>query len=84
MIMIKIILASIFFSFYFIEQARIPVKAHLEFKPFNCNICLSAWTALALYWLPVWVTDMVLVSFTAGVFAPLFRNFMYNVFFPKK
>lgn len=82
--MIKIILAAIFFSFYFIEQARIPEKAHLEFKPFNCNICLSAWTALALYWAPVWVTDMVLVSFTAGVFAPLFRNFMYNVFFPKK
>lgn len=84
MLLIKIFLGSIFFVFYFIDMARIPERWKLNFKPFNCHMCLSVWTAIILYWLPYWITDLILVCFMSGVFAPLFKNFMYNIFFPKK
>ena len=81
--LIKIVIASLFFVFYFIEMARLPERLKLNFKPFSCNMCLSVYVAIALYFLPVMVTNCVLVAFVAGVSAPLFRNLMNNIFFKK-
>lgn len=84
MLTIKIILASIAFTFYFIEMARIPDKIQfIKRKPFNCVMCLSVWTSLALFLAPVWVTNVILVMFGAGVLAPFIRNFLHNLMFKK-
>ncbi len=82
--LIEIILAANFFTFYFISQNRFPFKWNLDFKPFNCTLCLTAWTALALYWLPNWVTDMTIVMFGAGVVLPFFKNFLNNLYESKR
>lgn len=84
MFTIKIILASIAFTFYFIEMARIPDRIKLiRRKPFTCVMCLSVWTALALFVAPAWVTNIILVMFGAGVLAPFIRNFLHSLMFKK-
>jgi hypothetical protein len=83
MLLLKIVIASIFFVFYFIDMARLPEKWKLNFKPFSCNMCLSVYVSIILYFLPVWVLNCTLVGFVAGVSAPLFRNLMVNIFFKK-
>jgi hypothetical protein len=84
MLTIKIIVASIAFTFYFIEMARIPDKITiLKRKPFNCVMCLSVWTSLALFFAPVIVTNIILVMFGTGVLAPFIRNFLHNLMFTK-
>jgi hypothetical protein len=83
MLLLKIVIASLFSVFYIIDMARLPEKLKVNFKPFNCNMCLSVYIAIALYFLPVMVLNCVLVAFVAGVSAPLFRNLMVNIFFKK-
>jgi hypothetical protein len=83
MLLLKIVIASLFSVFYIIDMARLPLRLKVNFKPFNCNMCLSVYIAIALYFLPVMVLNCVLVAFVAGVSAPLFRNLMNNIFFKK-
>lgn len=83
MLLLKIVIASLFSVFYIIDMARLPEKLKVNYKPFNCNMCLSVYIAIALYFLPVMVLNCVLVAFVAGVSAPLFRNLMNNIFFKK-
>jgi hypothetical protein len=73
----KIIIASLVFSFYFIEVAGIAdklkqwlkFKAHQRLKPLDCFICLSVWVAALLYFAPVEVVNFVFVCFSAGCIA---------------
>jgi hypothetical protein len=75
--MILNILAAILFSYYFIAIAGIPqaVKRRLKFKagsrlkPFDCMTCLSAWTALLLFFLPDVYSQCMVVMFGAGYLA---------------
>jgi hypothetical protein len=84
MLLIKIVLASVFFTFYFIEMARIPEKIKLlKRKPFNCPMCLSVYVACILFFVPVLYTHLILVMFTAGIAAPFIRNFLTNLMFKK-
>ena len=83
MLSLKIVIATLFSVFYIIDMARLPERFKVNFKPFNCNMCLSVYIAIALYFLPVWVLNCVLVAFVAGVSAPLFRNLLNNIFFKK-
>ena len=83
MLLLKIVIATLFSVFYIIDMARLPEKLKVNYKPFNCNMCLSVYVAIALYLLPVVVLNCVLVAFVAGVSAPLFRNLMNNIFFKK-
>jgi len=76
----KIILAANLFSFYFITQNNFPIKWSLDFKPFNCTLCLSAWVGLLLFLLPTYATNLVLCMFGAGVFSPFIRNFLTNLY----
>jgi len=81
---IKIILASIAFTFFFIEMARIPDRINIiKRKPFNCMMCLSVWVSLILYFAPVWITNIILTMFGTGVLAPFIRNFLHNLMFKK-
>jgi hypothetical protein len=81
---IEIILAANFFSFYFIVQNEFPRKWNINFKPFNCTLCLTAWVGLSLFLLPDLITDAVVCMFGAGVIAPFFRNFLNNLYEPKR
>jgi hypothetical protein len=83
MLLIKTVIASVFLVFYFIDMTRLPEKLKLNFKPFNCNLCLSFYVAIILYSVPVWVLNYILVASISGVIAPLFRNLMMNIFFKK-
>lgn len=77
---ISIILAANLFTFYAITQSRLFEKWKLNFKPFNCPLCMTAWTGLALYLLPDYVTYGTLAMFGSGVFAPYFKNFLINIY----
>ena len=83
MLLLKIFIATLFSVFYIIDMARLPERIKLNFKPFNCNMCLSVYVAIALYLMPVIFTNCVLVAFVSGVSAPLFRNLLNNIFFKK-
>ena len=77
---ISIILAANLFTFYFINQGRFPDKWKLKFKPFNCDICLSAWVGILLFLLPNWITYATLAMFGSGALSPYFRNFLVNLY----
>ena len=83
MLLLKVVIASLFSVFYLIDMARIPERFKLNFKPFSCNMCLSVYVAIALYFMPVMVLNCVLVASVSGVSAPLFRNLLNNIFFKK-
>ena len=83
MLLLKVVIASLFSVFYLIDMARLPERLKVNFKPFNCNMCLSVYVAIALYFMPVMVLNCVLVAAVSGVSAPLFRNLLNNIFFKK-
>jgi hypothetical protein len=72
--MITTIFAAVFFSYYFVNIAGIPnkIKRILKFKagkrlkPFDCVTCLSAWSALALFFLPDFYSQLFCVMFVSG------------------
>jgi hypothetical protein len=74
------ILASALFSYYFIEMGRFPLKLKLNFRPFNCLVCLPAWVALALYLLPIEVTEIIIVMFGSAILAVLFKTLMNKAY----
>lgn len=74
------ILASALFSYYFIEMGRFPLKCKLNFRPFNCLVCLPAWVALALYLLPIEVTEIIIVMFGSAILAVLFKTLMNKAY----
>ena len=83
MLLLKVVIASLFSVFYIIDMARLPERLKINYKPFNCNMCLSVYVAIALYFMPVMVLNCVLVASVSGVSAPLFRNLLKNIFFKK-
>ena len=75
----EIIIAAALFSFYFIDMARFPKKWKLDFRPFNCLVCLPAWVALALYFLPEFVTEVVIVMMAAAILSVIIKTIMYKI-----
>lgn len=83
MITFKIVVTVLLTVFYFIDMGRFPEKWKMNFKPFNCHMCLSFYLAICYYLLPVFILNGILVAFASGVSAPLFKNLMNNIFFKK-
>ena len=71
----EIIVASCSFGIFFVDIHRLGEKMGLNFKPFNCASCLSAWMALFLLIFPQFIS-VVLVMFLSGVIAPNIRMMM--------
>ena len=71
-----IILAAICFAVFFVDIHRFYAKWKLNFKPFNCASCLASWVALGLYFCPPIIQEIVLVMFSSGVAAPIFKILM--------
>ena len=80
---IEVIITANLFTFYFINQARFPEKWNINFKPFNCTMCLSAWSSLLIYFIPSYIQYPILITFASGVSAPLIKNFLTNLYFSK-
>lgn len=74
------IFASALFSFYFIEMGRFHLKFKINFRPFNCLVCLPAWVALALYLLPMYVTEVIIVMMGAAIFSVLLKTLMNKAY----
>lgn len=83
MITFKIVLTVLLSVFYFIDMGRFPEKWNINFKPFNCHMCLAFYIGVVYYFLPLVLLNMLLVCFASGVSAPLFKNLMNNIFFKK-
>lgn len=77
----RIIAAAILAAVYFIELANMPHKLRLNFKPFNCLLCLSTWLALGFYFIPGWVLNMLITCTIAGALANPIKNFIRNLNF---
>jgi hypothetical protein len=74
------ILAAALFSYYFIEMARFHKKWKLDFRPFNCLVCLPAWVALALYLLPIYVTEVMIAMMGAAILSVLLKTLMNKAY----
>ena len=77
--MILTILAAISFALFFVEVHQLHIKWKLNFKPFSCTSCLSAWVGLALFMLPDLFTNIVAVVLIPGVLAPIITKLMWNL-----
>jgi hypothetical protein len=72
--MITNLLAGFFFAYYFVNVARIiyiikkvwRIPFEKRIKPFDCVTCLSVWTSVVLYFLPIEYSQFILVIFGAG------------------
>jgi hypothetical protein len=72
-----ILIASISFSYYFVEIAGIPkwIKRKLNFdrfqrlKPLDCISCLSVWVAVALFLCPIIISQFIATIFLTGIIA---------------
>ncbi|NBQ17932.1 hypothetical protein EBU24_06470 [bacterium] len=72
--MIVIPLAAFLFAYYFVNVAGIPqafkkgfsMMPHQRIKPFDCVTCLSVWSAVALYFLPIEISQFTAIIFGAG------------------
>ena len=72
------LLASIAMAFVWVEILHVPYRFHqkLNFKPFNCAVCLSGWFALfltGLHWyaIPMMCFAMIGQIFLAGLIRKL-------------
>jgi len=68
------ILAAFLFAYYFINVAKIiyrikkvwVIPFEKRMKPFDCVTCLSVWVAVALWFMPIEVSQFLTVVFGAG------------------
>ena len=69
--MIKVLIASVTFTLYFVTFARLHIKFKLNFKPLNCEVCLPFYIALILLFCPEIVSEIVIVLFGGGILTAL-------------
>ena len=71
MAMIKVLIASVTFTLYFVTFARLHIKFKLNFKPFNCEVCLPFYVALVLLFCHESISEIVIVLFGSGILTAL-------------
>lgn len=69
--MIKVLIASVTFTLYFVTFARLHLKFKLNFKPLNCEVCLPVYVALVLLFCPESVSEIIIVIFGSGILTAL-------------
>lgn len=69
--------AATTFTVYWFEYAQVPAKIRwLRFKPFGCEMCLSAWIGGIFAGFSIYipgalpVIEVIAVMFTAGIVTP--------------
>jgi NAD/NADP transhydrogenase beta subunit len=68
---IKVLIASVTFTLYFVTFARLHIKFKLNFKPLNCEVCLPFYVALVLLFCPEIVSEIIIVLFSGGILTAL-------------
>lgn len=81
MILIKIIITSVLFCFWFIHQAKLPEKLKINYKPFNCEVCLPIYISALFYLCNEWTLNLILVCIVSAVISPFIKNFLINLYF---
>jgi hypothetical protein len=74
-----ILLASLTFTFWWVNMSGIPARLKLPAKPFRCDICVPIYTTVAMWWAPDWVPSLISTAFGGAILAPFVRNFLHNV-----
>jgi hypothetical protein len=80
---LQILFAAILAAVYFIEMARMHKALRLDFRPFNCLMCLSTWLALGFQFVPSFVLTFIICSCLAGALVTPIKNFIQNINFRK-
>jgi hypothetical protein len=52
-------IAAALTAWIFIHVLRMPERWKLNFKPFNCGLCLSFWLAVILYFCPTYFVNFL-------------------------
>ncbi len=61
-------ISGFYLAWLFIDVLRIPERyKQLNLKPFNCIMCLSFWSAGALFFLPYQLTLFIFITTTAAI-----------------
>lgn len=74
------LIGGLSFAIFFVDIHKFYHKWKLNFKPFNCASCLSAWVTLLLYFMPEYIVLPFTFMFTAGVLAPIIHIAMEILF----
>jgi hypothetical protein len=80
---LQILFAAILSAVYFIEMARMHKALRIDFRPFNCLMCLSTWLALGFQFVPSFALTYIIVSCLAGALVNPIKNFIQNINFTK-
>lgn len=75
------ILAAWLFAYYFVKVAMLPnkIKSYCNYpytrriKPFDCVTCLSVWSAAILYFLPIEISQFLVITFGAGFIGQIIK-----------
>lgn len=65
------LIAAVFCAVYFTSFARLHMKWKLNYKPFNCAMCLGAWLGLILFFVPPVVPEVMCIMFGAGIMSAI-------------
>ncbi len=60
------LIGAVLFAMFF-NMTNLHQSWKLNFKPFNCVPCLSVWSAVVLFILPIEISYFVTSTFGAGV-----------------
>lgn len=60
------LIAAVLFAVFF-NMTNLHQSWKLNFKPFNCVPCLSVWSALVLFIMPIEIAYFIASTFGAGV-----------------
>ena len=77
--MIKVLIASVTFTLYFVTFARLHIKFKLNFKPLNCEVCLPVYVALVLLFCPESISEIVIVLFGSGILTALIARLIQKL-----
>lgn len=69
--MIQIILTAICASLFFNYIHRLHIKWNINYKPFSCVSCLSAWLAILFLYTPELILNIATVMFVSGVLSAI-------------
>ena len=77
--MIKVLIASVTFTLYFVTFARLHIKFKLNFKPLNCEVCLPFYVAIVLLFCPESISEIIIVIFGSGILTALIARLIQKL-----
>lgn len=79
--MIQIILTAICASLFFNYIHRLHIKWNLNYKPFSCVTCLSAWLGILFLCTPELILNIFTAMFVSGVLAAIAEFYLNKLMY---